>query len=269
MRYQILGPLTIADNDKICTPSATKVKILLSLLLVRGNEIVPKSQLIREIWGDDPPRRADASLHVYVSQLRRVLTCHHGRDSPLITANPGYMLRTNPEELDFQYFQELRKSGNRSYDSRLHADAAEDFRVALDLWHGEVLSDVPFGPVLTGTAVQLEEARVATIELYNEAQLALGNHTKIIGNLRALVTENPFREAFHRQLMLALYRSERRAEALEVYQRTRATLRDELGLEPSHKLQRLQQAVLTEGGEYDLVPENFGASERALEINLL
>lgn len=252
MRYEILGPLRIVDDGgHASTISAHKVEVLLATLLIRSDQVVTIDQLISEIWNQNPPQRARASLHVYVSQLRKMLTCAERSTPPIVTLPSGYMLRVGPDELDLHTFQRLMNDGRSLSREGRHLGAARSFDGALTLLRGPVLGELSEGPIVKGFVTWLEEARIECTEMGVESQLALGRHRELVGDLYALTAEYPLRESFHRQLMLALYRSERQADALRVYQDVRRILHDELGIEPGRALRRLQHAILADDDELD------------------
>jgi SARP family transcriptional regulator, regulator of embCAB operon len=251
MRYEILGPLRVRDGDHGAVIGARKVEMLLAILLTRGNQVITIDQLISEIWGEQAPRRAVAGIHVYVSQLRKFLE-RPGYSNPLVTRSPGYILRVDPGELDSDVFQELVKVGREHVREGRVASAAALFERALALWRGQVFSDLWRSPILSGFATWLTELRLESIEMMVDAQLELGRHREYVGLLYSLTAEYPLRETFYRQLMLALYRSERQADALGVFQSARRILDDELGLEPCRALQDLQRAILL--GDNSLQP---------------
>ncbi|NUU19913.1 MAG: AfsR/SARP family transcriptional regulator [Streptomycetaceae bacterium] len=258
MRYGILGDIRVTFDDGAGAGiSARKVELLLAVLLVRADQVVSSPQLEYEIWGDNPPRRSTAALHVYVSQLRKFLASH-GSPRPggprIVTRPPGYMLNLGTDVLDVREFQiRMRQSRSHARAGRLE-DAADYARDALGLWRGPVLGDLRGGPIVDEFAAWAEEARLECTEAQIEADLALGRHRELVPALRTLVAEHPMREAFARQLMLALYRAERQSDALQAYQEVRHTLRRELGVEPGRALQRLQQAILVGDGTLDLRP---------------
>jgi SARP family transcriptional regulator, regulator of embCAB operon len=253
LRYELLGPLRVVDGDRVSSISAQKIEMLFAVLLVRAEQVVTADQLISEIWRQKPPRRATTGLHVYISQLRKFLD-RPGRESPVITRSPGYLLRVRGDELDLRDFQRLVGEGRAFAKSQQHEEAIERFDSALRLWRGPAFGALWACPIVNGCATWLNEARVECIEMQIDAGLVLGQHRELVGRLHALIEEHPLREAFYRQLMLALYRSERAADALKVYQSARRTLRDELGLEPCRPLRNLQRAVLQGDDRLDLVP---------------
>ncbi|AOR31542.1 activator protein [Streptomyces fodineus] len=245
MRYEIMGPVRVIDEEGYSTIKAQKVEILLAVLLVRSDQVVTVDQLIREIWGEEPPRRVTAALHVYVSQVRKFLKRPGGGDGPVLTKSPGYMLCLGSDELDLRSFDQLVRKGREYHRSRKFEAATRSFENALGLCRGPLLDGVCRGPILQGFQTWFNEARLECMEMLMDARLALGRHRELISDLYRLGTEHPLRETFHRQLMLALHRSDRRADALQVYQRARRALHDELGLEPGRALQEMQHAILT------------------------
>lgn len=251
MRYEMLGPLRIIDDGDPMFIGARKVELLLAALLIRADQVVSADQLMTELWGDSLPRRATAGVYVYISELRKFLS-RSGRPSPVMTRPPGYMLRMGTDELDCQAFRELMSLG-RSF-SRAHCDeeAAECFEAALGLWRGPVLTDLGGGPIVSGFVTWLSEERMECLELLMESRLRRGGHRELVGRLYSLAAEYPLRESFYRQLMLALYRCERRADALTVYQSARRVLNEELGLEPCRALRDTHQAILTGDDPLDL-----------------
>lgn len=246
----MLGPLRIKEGNEYSTINAQKVEIVLTVLLVRADRLVSLEQLMREIWGEDLPRRATAGLHVYISQLRKFLKTPGRTGNPVETRAPGYVLHKGDDEIDAQEFPRLVDAGRTLLREGRHEEAAARFGQALALWRGPVLGQggngtVANGPIVDGFATWLNEIRLECQEMLVECQLQMGHHREAVGMLFALTAENPMCEAFYRQLMLALYRSERQADALRVYQSVRKTLNDELGLEPGRPLQDLQRAILS------------------------
>ncbi|MFI6645449.1 BTAD domain-containing putative transcriptional regulator [Streptomyces sp. NPDC050504] len=249
MRYEMLGPLRVVEGDRCSFVNARKVVILFSVLLIRAEQVVSPEQLMTEIWGEDLPRRATAGLHVYVSQLRKFLQRPGRTDSPVETRAPGYVLHIGDDEIDAHIFPRLVDEGRVLFREGRYEEAAGRFEEALDLWRGPLLGaggngQEANGPIIDGFSTWLTETRLACQEMLADCRLHVGLHRETVGTLYALTAENPMRETFYRQLMLALYRSERQADALKVYQAARRTLQEELGLEPGRPLQDLQRAIL-------------------------
>ncbi|MFI9387645.1 BTAD domain-containing putative transcriptional regulator [Kutzneria sp. NPDC052558] len=249
MSYQVLGALRVVGERGSASISAHKVKTLLGVLLVRANQVVPADLLINELWGKNPPRRATAGLHVYISQLRRFLADMVARPDSLVTRAPGYLLQVGSDELDLLVFRRLVQRGRASMRAGNHEEASAAFSSALDLWRGAALDDLRDGEIIGRFAGWLEELRLECVEMLVECDFVLGRHRELVGFLYDLVSEHPLHEAFYRQLMLALYQCERRADALRVYKSARETLTAELGLEPCRSLRDLHHAILLGDGE--------------------
>lgn len=252
MRYELLGPLRVVNEEgEIATIGAQKIETLLAALLIRSDQVVATDQLMTEIWGERVPRRATAGIHVYVSQLRKFLARCGGSGGPVVTRPPGYVLRSGDDELDYQSFLALVDKGREHAREGCHERASTCFENALGLWRGPALGDLSHGPIVEGFVTWLTETRLECTEMLIDAQLELGRHRELVGRLYSLTAEYPLRESFSRQLMLALYRSERQADALDVYRSVRRTIHDELGLEPCRALQELQQGILTADNELE------------------
>jgi DNA-binding SARP family transcriptional activator len=256
MEYRILGPIGVVDEGRESFLNARKVQALLAVLLIKADQIVSVDQLIAEIWDENPPRRANASLHVYISQVRKFLSRPHDKTSRLVTRAPGYMLTLGEDMLDVREFQRRIAAGREQLMRGCLEEANGLFTSALTMWQGRALGDLTGdGPIIRGFGVWAEEARLEGMELQFETCLALGHHRRLVGPLFQLVSENPMRETFYRQLMLALYQGGRQADALRVYQSARTTLGNELGVEPCQALRELHQAILVGDavhGEYEL-----------------
>ena len=248
MDYRILGPLEVSEEGQALRLPGVKARAVLSSLLLRANEVVSTDRLIDELWGGQPPETAANTLQVYVSQLRKSLPS--GKEI-LLTRGRGYVLKVEPGELDLERFETLVRQGRTALASNDPAEASTLLRQALSLWRGQPLADVADLPGQPDLA-RLEEEHLVALEDRIEADLALGLHDSVIGELEALVAEHPLRERPRRMAMLALYRAGRQAEALELYQRTRRELDDELGLDPSPALQRLEKAILMQDPALDL-----------------
>ncbi|MFE9095610.1 BTAD domain-containing putative transcriptional regulator [Streptomyces sp. NPDC007264] len=246
MRYRVLGPVHMAPR----TPSAAKPRAVLATLLVQNNTVVSTHTLIDELWGAEPPRTATTTLQVYVSQLRKALLEDTGATAdtvtpqPLLTRPPGYLMRVAPEELDLAVFESLRAEGRAAYGRHEYEAASQALSRALGLWTGPALSGIPHGPSLETSAIRLNELRAEVLEQRISADLRLGLHQELVGELMALAHEHPLRETLHCHLMVALYRSGRQSDALQVYHQARRSLVDELGVEPGPALSRLLERIL-------------------------
>ncbi|KJS62232.1 AfsR/SARP family transcriptional regulator [Streptomyces rubellomurinus] len=244
MRYEMLGTLRVVDNESCRTAAGKKFETVLATLLIRSPEIVTSEQLTMEIWGARPPGRASAGLHVYISRLRKFLVSQDQPVSPVGTKPSGYTLRVGDDEVDFAEFLQLVEQGRRYVREGRFTAATSCLDKALSLWRGPVLGGHGRGPITSGFITRMDETRLEGLELMTNAQLGLGLHRELVGRLYSLTSEHPLCEAFHRQLMIALYRSERQADALKAYHVARTTLREELGVEPGRALRELQQAIL-------------------------
>jgi SARP family transcriptional regulator, regulator of embCAB operon len=245
VRYEILGRLRVVDGENSYSITARKMAVALGVLLVRADQVVSVERLITEIWDERTPRRANAAVHVYISQLRKFLDTSHAT-STIDTLQPGYRLGLRDDELDLHRFQYLVGAGQRRARQNRHEEAVDLLDRALALWRGPALDGLGGGTVVDGFATWLEESRLECTETLVESKLRLGRHREVVGFLYGLAAENPLRETFCRQLMLALYRSERPADALRQYHSTRRTLTEELGLEPGRALRELYHAILLE-----------------------
>lgn len=244
MRYQILGSLRVVDDPNVSFVGARKVKTLLAVLLIRANQVVSADQLLAELWGQRPPRRAVAGLHVYVSQLRKFLAGAAPGGNPVITRAPGYLMHVGSDDLDLLVFRRLVQKGRAHLRAGRFEEASAVFASALALWRGPVLDDLRGSEIVSRFVAWVDELRLECLEMQAECDFTLGRHRERVGSLYELVAEHPLHEAFYRQLMLALYRGERRAEALQVYQMAWDTMTGELGLEPCRALQDLHHAIL-------------------------
>ena len=249
MRFRILGPLEVTSPGAAVpvAPRAAKIRAVLATLLVRANEIVSVDSLIDELWGENPPRTATTTLQVYISQLRKLLHAadpEYGRDA-LVTRPPGYALHLDPAQLDLTVFEELHQSGRAALLRGEHEAAVDLQRRALALWRAPLASDTPHGALLARTAVRLAEVRAAALEQRIRAELQLGGHQNLVGELQSAVAEMPMREEFHALLMVALYRTGRQADALRAFAQLRQALVEELAIEPGPQLQHLHQRILT------------------------
>lgn len=236
MDFRLLGPLEVLENGEAIDVGAAKPRALLAVLLLNANHVVSSDELLESLWDEQPPETALKALQVYVSRLRKAL----GKER-ILTRVSGYELRVEPGELDVERFKTLV--------------AEEKLEQALLLWRGQPLADFRYEPFAQTEIARLEELRIACLEDRIESDLRAGRHPALVGEIDALVREHPRRERLRAQLMLALYRSGRDAEALEAYQDARRTLVEELGIEPRRELRELQQAILLQDPALDLVAE--------------
>lgn len=264
MEFRILGPIEVRDGDRVLPLGAGQRRALLALLLLHANETVSRDHLIHEVWGERPPSTAAKALQGHVSALRSLLEPDRvpgGAGRVILTRGSGYELRLESEQLDAALFERLRSEGRRALAQGEPARAAARLREALALWRGPPLADVSYEPFAQAEIARLEELRLATLEDRLEADLASGRHSELVGELDALAGRYPLRERLRGQLMLALYRAGRQAEALEAYQAARHALVEELGIEPGRELRELEKAILRQDPSLDLVPTGEEASK--------
>jgi DNA-binding SARP family transcriptional activator len=250
VKFRLLGPLEVTDGDELVSVGSGKRGALLAYLLLHANEVVPADRLIEELWAGRAPATVAKSLHVHVSQLRKELGRGNGRgDEILRTRGGGYVAEVAPEDVDIRRFERLLAEGRRAGDPDT---AAATLREAISMWRGPALADFAYEPFAQREITRLEELRLDALEARVEADLALGRHGELVGELEALVDEHPLREHLRGQLMLALYRSGRQADALATFREGRARLVEELGLEPGPELRELEAAIL--GQRPELAP---------------
>src|SRR5919197_6608114 len=240
MDFRVLGPLEVGGDEDTLELGGIKQRSVLAMLLLHAGEVVSTDRLTDALWGASPPLTAAKTIQVYVSRLRRALA-----DDRLVTRQPGYVLYVEPEELDLARFEQLVADA-RGVSAE---NAARKLKEALALWRGPPLADLAYEEFAQAEIARLEEIRIAPIGQRIDAELALGRHADLVPELEAMVARHPLRERFRHQLMLALYRSDRQADALEAYQRARRELSDELGLEPSESLKQLEAAILRQDAE--------------------
>jgi DNA-binding SARP family transcriptional activator len=247
MEFRILGPLEVSDGGHLLPLSGAKQRALLAALLLRANEVVPSDRLIEEVWGEESPESGATALRVRLSQLRKALP-----ENTIATRPPGYVIRVERDQLDLRRFERLVDEGRRSLETKDAATASAKLAEALALWRGPALADLAYEDFAQPAISRLEELRLAALELRIEADLALGRQVELVGELEALVAEHPLRERLRAQLMLALYRSGRQAEALEAYRAARRALAEELGIDPTPALKELERAILRQDPALDL-----------------
>ena len=253
MEFKILGPLEVHHGDLRLACRGEKQRLLLSLLLLHANEVVSTDRLIDALWGERPPESARKALQMHVSQLRDVLEPERGRGAGrlLVTRPPGYELRVDDGQLDLRRFERGVAEARALAGAGDAPEAARILHDALALWRGPPLADLSFEGALQADIARLEELRLVALEDRLDADLALGRHADVVGELEGLVSQHPLRERIRAQLMLALYRSGRQVEALHVYRDARRVLVDELGIEPGKKLRELEERILRQDPALD------------------
>jgi YVTN family beta-propeller protein len=251
--FRILGPLEVTDQGREPAIATGKQRALLAILLLHANEVVSSDRLIEELWGDQPPASAAKSLQVHVSRLRSALQEDKGNgpDSVVVTRGGGYLIRVGPGQLDLERFERLLEEGSGALADGAPERALQALREALALWRGPPLAEFAYEAFAQSEIPRLEEVHLTAVEQRIEAELALGRHAQLIGELESLVNLHPFRERLHAQLMLALYRAGRQTEALQAYQHARRTLVDEVGIEPGQPLRELERAILAQDAALD------------------
>jgi DNA-binding SARP family transcriptional activator len=253
VEFRILGPLEVASDDGLVEVPGAKCRVLLALLLVRANHVVAADRLVDDLWDGAPPKSGTATLQTYVYQLRKTLQLES-----LLTRPGGYVLGVAPGDLDALRFEHALAEVSRGDDASADWVAAR-LGEALAWWRGDALADWESAAWAQPEAARLEGLRLAAVERFIDARLALGQHAALVPELEGLVAEHPWREGLWAQLMLALYRCDRQADALRTYGRLRRHLGDELGIEPGRELVRLEQAILLQQPELDLKPSRLTA----------
>jgi DNA-binding SARP family transcriptional activator len=238
LEFRILGPLEVSRDGRTVHLGGRRQRAVLAALLAHPDEVVPTERLIDEVWGEDAPASAPNMIQAYVSRLRKAL----GRDV-LATRPPGYLLRLGEAQLDSIRLADLVVQAREAMAEARTGEALGLLAEALGLWRGPPLADFTYDAFAQGEVTRLEELRLEAIELRIDGELELGRHLRLADELEQLIALHPFRERLRGQLMLALYRSGRQAEALEAYRTARRTLADELGIKPSPALRKLEQAI--------------------------
>ena len=250
MEFRILGPLEVLDEGRRVALGGSKPRALLALLLLHPNETLGMERLIDELWGERPPATAAKALRVHVSRLRRALAAAPAAESGelVATRGHGYQLMLDPECLDAHRFERLLAEGRKELAGGEPERAASALEQALSLWRGRPLDDLAYEPFAQQAIARLEDLHVAATEELVEARLALGRHAEVLAQLEPLIAAHPYRERLRAQLMLALYRCDRQADALQVYQDARRALVEGLGIEPGERLRELERAILAQDG---------------------
>jgi DNA-binding SARP family transcriptional activator/tetratricopeptide (TPR) repeat protein len=248
----MLGPLEAFDDERRISLGGMKQRAFLAVLLLHPNALVSKDRLSDDLWGEEPPATATHSLEVYASSLRKALR-RSREERPIITArSSGYILEVDPDDIDSVRFEQLSRDGRDALVCDDAAAASDQLRAALALWHGPALADFAYERFAQAEIARLDDLRIATVEDRIEADLRLGHHPELVGELRAHVADHPLRERLIGQLMLALYRSGRQSAALDVYRMARERLAEELGIDPGAELRSLETAILRQAD--DLMP---------------
>ena len=241
MEFRILGPVEVWEDGHPVSLGGGKQRAVLALLLLNANRVVSSDALIEQLWDGHPPATAATALQGHVSSLRKALGPER-----IATRRPGYVLEVDPARIDLRQFEQLRAQGRKALERGDAAGGADKLREALELWRGAAVADIGFEPSIQAEAARLEDLRLSALEDRIDADLALGHSGDLIHELEGLVGANPLREHFWGQLMLALYRSGRQADALDAYRRARRTLVSELGLEPGPALRELERQMLVQ-----------------------
>src|SRR5215213_8650248 len=241
MEFRLLGPLEVVEGDRRLPLGGPKQRSLLAMLLLEVGTVVPTEQLIDELWGGSPPATVVKSIQIYVSRLRKQIG-----EKRLLTRPPGYVMDV-ADRLDLVHFEQLLSESRSADPERV----TQLLREALAMWRGPPLADLAYEPFAQAPIARLQELRLTALEERIDADLLTGRHAEIAGELEALVKQHPLRERLRGQFMLALYRSERQAEALASYRSARVALIGELGIEPGRGLRELHQAILEQAPELE------------------
>jgi DNA-binding SARP family transcriptional activator len=261
--FRILGPLEVTDGETLVDLTGAIQRALLAILLLHAGEAVSTDRIMDDLWGDEQPETGSAALRVRVSQLRRALG---SAGELLVTRAPGYALALTRDQVDLGRFERLVDAGSQALAGDDPAAAAEHLQAALALWRGPPLADFTYAPFAQAAIARLEELKLGAIELRIDAQLALGDHARLTGELQALVLEHPLRERLWGQLMLALYRDGRQADALEAYRAARQRLVDEIGLEPGPEVHDLERRILAQDPSLIVARAALSAPGRAILV---
>ena len=251
MEVRILGPLVVVDDHGTeVSFKGARLRALLGLLVLHSGEVVPADRIIEELWGDDQPVDSSSALQNQVSRLRASLRAAGAGDC-IETKPPGYVMTVGPDELDARRFEDAVDAGRHLLEGGEAEEASAMLRSGLDLWRGDVLADLVDEEIGVAARARWNELRRVALEDRIDADLAAGRHNALVGELEAMVTDEPLRERRTAQLMLALYRSGRQADALRAFASTRQHLAEELGIDPSSELRRLEEAILVQDPDLD------------------
>jgi len=254
IQFRLLGPLEVLRDGGVLNVAAPRQRSLLAILLAHANELVPADRLADQLWEGHPPPTAATALQVHVSRLRKILETGPGEPRVVVTRDPGYLVRATADQLDTLRFEQLLAKGRRLLAEGEASQAADVLDESLGLWRGPALGELAGLPFASGWAARLEQLRLAAVEERFEAYLACGRHAGMVDELEQLISAEPLRERLWAQLMVALYRSGRQAEALRAYGRLRAVLAEELGIDPGPDLRRLEDAILRQDEVLEWAP---------------
>ena len=240
LEFGILGPLEVRADGRPVQLGGARPRAVFAVLALHANQAVSAERFAVALWGEDVPPSAIKTVQVYVARLRKAL------DDPdvLVTTPAGYRLRVRPGELDAERFERRVADGRDALAAGRAEHAAAELREALELWRGPPLAELASAPFAPAEIARLEEQHLAALEVRIDADLAAGRHAELVGELQQLTGQHPWRERLHAQLMLALYRSGRQADALEAYRHAREVLVEQLGIEPGAELHDLHEAIL-------------------------
>ena len=248
MEFRILGPLEVLGDGRPVALGGDKQRALLALLVIHANRTLSSERLIDELWAERPPASAAKTLQVHISRVRKALGQPVGEDGDgvVLTREHGYELRVDSDSVDALRFERLVNEARGELAAGRVSREATLLEEALSLWRGPPLAEFAADRFAELEVARLDELRVGALEELVEAKLALGRHAEVVGELESLIAEHPYRERLRSQLMLALYRSDRQAEALQAYQDARRKLVEELGIEPGERLRELERAILAQ-----------------------
>ncbi|HEU0089223.1 MAG TPA: BTAD domain-containing putative transcriptional regulator [Pseudonocardiaceae bacterium] len=254
MEFRVLGPVQVLEGQRAIPVPAGRVRSLLAVLLLRANQVVTVQELVGQLWDESPPAHPRAAIQTYIGRLRQAVG---GR---LIQTTPsGYQIELDPAQLDLTRFRRLVEQADQVADPARQAGLLGQ---ALELWRGQPLADVSSEPVLREEVPRLVEERLHAVEQLLDARLRRGEHAQVVAPLTSLTQEHPLRERCWAQLMLALYRCGRQADALAAYQAISRLLADELGIDPGEELQHLRQAILTGEAQFTAAPTETASREQ-------
>jgi DNA-binding SARP family transcriptional activator len=250
MKFRVLGPLSVDQDSTRRTPTAPKQRQILALLLLSPGHVTSTAELTEELWDHRPPPRSVAAIHTYIMQLRKTLRPRSAASGAaardrIVTLDRGYRLAVRPGELDLDQFDERVANARVALTAGDNETAAQLLRRSLASWVGPALVDVPAGPILSDAIAVLDQRRLDAVILRTRADLNLGRHLELVGELSALAYHHRTNEDLAAQLMIALYRSGRQADALEVFHRLRDALADDIGASPSRRAHQLYTDIVS------------------------